>query len=85
MDAFKLLICSELVDTIVQQNPDLAEIVKAVKDKLNNPNPLSDDDGSSESDSDPEEEELDDNDSCKNTEEEAEKRNHTVARILVYN
>jgi hypothetical protein len=43
MEAFKALLASDLVETMVNGNPELAEIVRVVRDKLDNP-VLNDDD-----------------------------------------
>jgi hypothetical protein len=44
VDAFKALLNSDLVVSIIAANPELAEIVDIVKEKLDNPNPDFDDD-----------------------------------------
>jgi len=44
VDAFKALLNSDLVVSIIAANPELAEIVDIVKEKLENPNPDFDDD-----------------------------------------
>jgi hypothetical protein len=46
MEAFKALLNSDLVESIVVGNPELAEIVRVVRDKLENPNANDDDDDS---------------------------------------
>jgi len=53
MEAFKALLNSDLVESIIVGNPELAEIVRVVRDKLENPAPLDDgdDDSASEQDS----------------------------------
>jgi len=38
LDAFKALLSSDLVVSIILANPELAEIVKIVKEKMENPN-----------------------------------------------
>jgi len=43
VDAFKALLNSDLVVSIIAANPELAEIVDIVKEKLDNPNPDFDD------------------------------------------
>jgi len=37
MEAFKALLASDLVENIVLANPELAEIVRVVREKLDNP------------------------------------------------
>jgi hypothetical protein len=44
VDAFKALLNSDLVVSIIAANPELAEIVDIVKEKMDNPNPDYDDD-----------------------------------------
>jgi len=48
MEAFKALLNSDLVESIIVGNPELAEIVRVVRDKLENPAPNDDDDSASE-------------------------------------
>jgi len=48
IEAFKALLNSPIVETIVAANPELADIVKTVREKLDNPNAM----GDNESDSD---------------------------------
>jgi len=50
VDAFKALLNSDLVVSIIAANPELAEIVDIVKEKLENPNPDFDDDFGDDSD-----------------------------------
>jgi len=52
VDAFKALLNSDLVVSIIAANPELAEIVDIVKEKLENPNPDFDDDDDFGDDSD---------------------------------
>jgi len=65
MDAFKSLLSSELVENIVLQNPDLAEIVRSVREKLNNPQ-------SEDQESETESEENDDHDDEDDVEDDGE-------------
>jgi len=51
MEAFKALLNSDLVESIVVGNPELAEIVRVVRDKLENPSPNDDDDSASDQES----------------------------------
>jgi len=49
IEAFKALLNSPIVETIVAANPELGDIVKAVREKLDNPNSsLADNDSDSE-------------------------------------
>jgi hypothetical protein len=50
VDAFKALLNSDLVVSIIAANPELAEIVDIVKEKLDNPTPDFDDDIGEDSD-----------------------------------
>jgi len=43
-DAFKSLLASEIVENIVAANPELADIVRVVREKLDNPTATFDDD-----------------------------------------
>jgi hypothetical protein len=51
LDAFRALLNSDLVETIITANPELAEIVHVVREKLDNP--LANDDESEEEESSP--------------------------------
>eukprot|EP01123_Difflugia_compressa_P013069 TRINITY_DN585_c0_g1_i1.p2 TRINITY_DN585_c0_g1~~TRINITY_DN585_c0_g1_i1.p2 ORF type:complete len:108 (-),score=27.25 TRINITY_DN585_c0_g1_i1:32-355(-) len=42
MEAFKSLLNSDLVETMINGNPEIAEIARVVREKLNNPQPSHD-------------------------------------------
>jgi hypothetical protein len=53
IEAFKALLNSPIVETIVAANPELADIVKTVREKLDNPNALADNESDSENEETP--------------------------------
>jgi len=86
LEAFRALLNSEVVDTLVSANPELGDVVRAVREKLDNPNMKNSDDEDDDFSSprgNPTE-----NPSVKSPSEKnhviAEPNKHKVARTLIF-